>query len=56
MKDKNTIVIERVIYKQGKGIKLKCPKCKYEWVYSGSLKMATCSNCYNKVKVKDVTK
>jgi len=30
-------------------IRLRCPKCQYEWSYTGKLIKATCPSCGNKV-------
>jgi len=36
-------------------MKLKCPKCGYEWDYKGRMTYyATCPNCKRPVRIKDV--
>jgi uncharacterized Zn finger protein (UPF0148 family) len=35
-------------------IRLKCPKCNYEWNYRGKLFMACCPNCLKKVPTKSL--
>jgi len=35
-------------------MKVKCPKCGYEWEYKGKLAVATCPNCLTKFKIKEV--
>jgi DNA-directed RNA polymerase subunit RPC12/RpoP len=32
-------------------VKLKCPRCGYEWEYKGRLRLATCPSCGKKVDV-----
>ena len=36
----------------GENMRLKCPKCKYVWNYTGKGFYATCPRCYKKVDVK----
>jgi len=31
--------------------KLRCPSCGHIWTYKGRMLWATCTSCYNKVKV-----
>jgi uncharacterized Zn ribbon protein len=42
----------RIVSSSGK-LKIECPKCGYEWTYTGKLDMATCPNCSRKVKVQE---
>jgi ssDNA-binding Zn-finger/Zn-ribbon topoisomerase 1 len=32
-------------------VRVRCPKCGYEWDYKGRLKLATCPNCGRKLAV-----
>jgi predicted Zn-ribbon and HTH transcriptional regulator len=34
-------------------MRVKCPKCGYEWDYKGRLIVATCPSCKSSVKVKE---
>lgn len=33
-------------------MRVKCPRCGYEWEYKGKLISATCPNCQHKFKVR----
>lgn len=38
---------------KGKGIRLKCEKCGYEWEYRGKMTFyATCPNCKTSVRIR----
>jgi predicted Zn-ribbon and HTH transcriptional regulator len=32
---------------------LKCPKCDYDWDYTGQMQTATCPSCKGNVKVEE---
>jgi uncharacterized protein (DUF983 family) len=38
------------------GIKIKCPKCNYNWIYTGRLLTAKCPSCRKDFNIKKVSK